>query len=864
MRRFFRLLLRFLPADFRGDFGPEMQDVFGEELAAAGSRRHEARVWRRTIGGMLRTGVRLHVEQAWQDVRYAARNLRRTPGVAAIAVTALAFGIGGPVTTFALADAFLFKPLPFAEPDRLCHIWAAEPARGHLRLRASRPEFESWAARSDLFEDAAIFNYTTVELTSSVEPERVPSGHVGPNTFALLGASPLLGRPFRPEDGIPGAARVAILSERFWRARLGGRDDVLGTTIAIAGERYAIVGVMPETFVFPLPVTELWTPRVFDPAVHDAGYRNFQVVARLQPGVTREQAAAALEAAAPELARVHPSLEGRTVNIVPLRSALNFADDIFSVGAVVLGVANLLVLLAACANVSSLMLGRAVRRGREVAIRAAIGASRFRLVRQFLAESLVLALAGGAAGTLLAVWSLGLIGAVIPADLYRVGALSVDWRVLAMALLLACGAAVTFGLTPALRFARVDLGSAMRQDGAGGTTSRSSLRLQSLMVQGQIGLSVVLLVGVVLVGRSYLALTAVDPGFNPRGVLSLTLVLPEERHAGRDAVARFHAEVRARAAAVPGVSAATTVNHLPLNHEYSTTAVRAAGVAATEGPRPPEASALWVGPDYFAVLQIPVRQGREFTTSDVLGQPRVAIVNASLARRYWPDGLALGATVRLGSNDVPFTVVGVVENSRQVDLSEADRDQVFLAQAQQPQSYFRLVVRTAGDPRGILPAMATAVHDVDPLLPVAEARSLDEVVDEALLPQRMLSLSLVSMGVFSLALALLGIYGIVMVYVADRTREVGIRLALGAGGRRIGREILSRGLRLAVIGASGGLVLSVAAGLALEGMLFGVGAGDPLTYALVVALVVGVAALAGVLPARRAVRISPLIAMRSE
>jgi ABC-type antimicrobial peptide transport system permease subunit len=226
--------------------------------------------------------------------------------------------------------------------------------------------------------------------------------------------------------------------------------------------------------------------------------------------------------------------------------------------------------------------------------------------------------------------------------------------------------------------------------------------------------------------------------------------------------------------------------------------------------------------------------------------------------------LALGATVRLGSNDVPFTVVGVVENSRQVDLSEADRDQVFLAQAQQPQSYFRLVVRTAGDPRGILPAMATAVHDVDPLLPVAEARSLDEVVDEALLPQRMLSLSLVSMGVFSLALALLGIYGIVMVYVADRTREVGIRLALGAGGRRIGREILSRGLRLAVIGASGGLVLSVAAGLALEGMLFGVGAGDPLTYALVVALVVGVAALAGVLPARRAVRISPLIAMRSE
>jgi putative ABC transport system permease protein len=864
MRRLFRALMRLFPADFRGDFGDEMQEVFTDELTDAGSRRAQARAWSQTMAGILRTGPRLHLEQAWQDTRYGLRNLARTPGFTTIAVLALSFGIGASVSTFALADAFMFRPLPFAEPDRLVHVWAAEPARDLYTLRVSRPEFESWANRTDLFDDAAVFNYSSVELTSGREPERVSSGTVGPNVFSLLGTPPLLGRTFQPDDGVPGAPRVAMLSETFWRARLDAREDVVGSTIEIAGEPYTVVGVMPASFVFPLPTTELWTPRVLDPVAHDADYQAFQVVARLRPDVTSAQAVAALDAAAPDLSRAHPSLEGRTAHIVPLRSALNFADDILSVGFVIVGIANLLVLLAACANISSLMLGRAVRRGREVAVRAALGASRFRLVRQFLVESVVLALIGGVGGTLVATWSLGLAAAVFPDDLYRVGTLSIDWRALGAALALAFAAAFTFGLMPASRFARVNLGSAMRQDGGGGTTSRSSLRLQSLMVQAQIGLSVVLLVGTVLVARSFVALTSVDPGFDPKGVLSLQLVLPRERYADAAALARFHAEVTARAAAVPGVTAATTVDYLPLNHESSLVTLRVAGFDDALEPRRPEALLLSVGTDYFAVMGIPVRQGREFTAADGPDQPRAVIISASLAQRYWPDGGALGATVRFARSDVPFTVVGVVANSQQVALADAERDQVFVAEAQQPRTYLRLLSRTSGDPRALTSALTAAVHAVDPLLPIVEVRTLDDVVDEALLPQRSLSLALLAMGGFSLALALLGIYGIVMVYAVDRTREMGIRVALGADERRIVRYVMARGLRLAAVGASIGLAVSIIGSLALRGMLFGIGAGDPLTYATVVALVVGVAALAGVLPARRAARISPLVAMKTD
>lgn len=862
MMRWFRALLRLFPADFRGDFGSDMQDVFSEELRDA--RGGRARVWWRNAVAMLRLGPRLHAEQSWQDARLAARALRRSPTFTLVAVVALAFGIGSAVTTFSIADAFLLRPLPFRDPSALVHVWSAERARGLPMLRSSLQEYRAWARHDDVFAGLAVFNYGSVELEGGAEPERVSTGSGSANLFDVLGVRPLLGRTFRAGEDAPGAAPVALVSAGFWRARFGGRADVLSSTLDISGTRYAIVGVMPDSFVFPLPTTKIWIPRVLDPSKYTADVQPFQVVGRLQPGVTRERADAILNAGAAERQRTYPALAGRTASVVPLRQALDFAHDIFSIGTLIIGLANLLLLLTACANISSLMLGRAVRRSREVAVRAALGASRFRLVRQFLVESLLLAAAGGAAGALLAWWGTGLAAGIIPDELFRTGPIAVDLRALLVAAALSILAALTFGLTPALRFARANLGEAMRQDGGTGTTSRSSLRLQSLMVQKQVALSVVLLVAMVLVTRSVGALGGVNPGFDASDVEVLQLVLPSARYSGPDAVAAFHDNVLARVQAVPGVESAATVNYLPLNHETDFAEVWLPGAVRTPDAHVPEATVLAVSPQYFDVMRIPVLQGRSFTGADQAGQPAVVIVNASLARHRWPDRSPIGARVELDDKPDQYTVVGVVADTHQSDLTTTGEEQIFLPEAQHPWDYLRIIARTSSDPRASAPALAAAVHAVDPLLPVLNASPLADVVDEYLLPQRSLRGTLLVIGAFSLWLALFGIYGIVVCHVADRTREIGVRVALGADERRIVRHVMGRGLRLAVRGAGAGLLLAAVAGFAARSLLFGVGPADAPTYLIVTGLVLFVAAAAGWLPARRAARIDPVLAIKTE
>jgi putative ABC transport system permease protein len=861
MMRWFRVLLRLFPSDFRGDFGPEMQDVFREELHDA--RGGRARVWWRNAVGMLRLGPRLHAEQIWQDARYATRALRHSPTFTLAAVLALAFGIGSSVTTFSLADAFLIRPLPFRDPSALVHVWSAERERGFLELRTSLQEYRAWAQRDDVFAGLAVFNYTSVELVAG-QPERVPAAKVSANAFDVLGVPPLLGRVFRAGEDAPGAAPVALVSAGFWRARFGGRADVLSTTLDLGGTRYAIVGVMPESFVFPLPITEIWIPRTLDSSQFTPDIQPFQVVGRLRPGLTLERAGAALNAAAPELQRAFPALAGRTANVVPLRQALDFAHDIFSIGAVVLGFANLLVLLTACANISSLMLGRAVRRGREVAVRAAIGASRFRLVRQFLVESLLLAGLGGAAGALFAWWGTGVAARVIPDELFRSGRIAVDIRALSVAIGLSALSALVFGLAPALRFARVDLATAMRQDGGAGTTSRSSLRLQSLMVQAQVGLSVVLLVAMVLVGRSVAALGGVDLGFQASGVQVLQVVLPTSRYSGPEAIAAFHQAVLAQVRSVPGVESAATVNYLPLNHETDSEPFSLAGAEQPAGARLPEALVLAVSPQYFDVLGIPILQGRDFSADDRAGRPRVIVINSAMAGRRWPGRSPIGADVRIGDRPEPYTVVGVVSDTRQADMTTVGQEQIFVPQAQQPWAYLRILARTIGSPQASSSALAAAVHEVDRLLPVVENTPLSRVVEAYLLPQRSLRATLLVIGGFSLWLALFGIYGIVACYVADRTRELGVRVALGADERRIVRYVMGRGVRLAARGAVAGALLAAGAGFAARSLLFGVGPVDAPTYVIVTAIVVVVAGVAGWLPARRAARINPVTAIKAD
>lgn len=862
MRRWFRALLKLFPSDFRADYGRQMEQDFGDELHDAPDAGARLGVARRNTAAVILLGFRLHVEQVVQDTRYALRAMRRSPAFTAGATTALAVGIGATVSTFAMADAFFFKPLPFAQPGALVHLWAADRARGENELRASLPEFESWQARRDLLVDAAIFNYSSVEMVSAGEPESIPAGHVTANVFELLGVPPLLGRTLQRGDDQPGAQPVVVLSEAFWRARFNGDDAVMGRTIALAGVPHTVVGVMPGSFLFPLPTTRLWIPRTIDRARLTASVQSFQVAARLQPGVTAARVEAALSLDAPPLAAIYPELAGRTVHVESLRQGLNFADDILSMGAIVIGLANLLVLVAACANISSLMLGRAVARGREVAIRTAIGASRFRLVRQFMVESAALATLGAAAGLVVALWAIGVADRLISPEIYRPQAMTLDLRTLAVAAALATGSALLFGLAPALQFARTGVASVLRPTGGAGSSSRRGLLLQSLFVQKQVALSVVLLVGTVLVARSFAALDAVDPGFNADGVVTAQMSLPVERYPDRDARARFHRDVRERVGRIPGVLEAATVDFLPLNHENRFDLVTALGQAPPDAGARAQAQVITVSPGYFAVLETPLGAGRDFDPADSADRPRVAIVNRVFERRYWQDRSAVGESFRLDDRPETYSVIGVVADTRQEDLSRAAPAQVFLAQSQAPKSYLRVVARTVGDPTAFSASVAAAVHDVDPHLPVNQRRTLREIVDEFLLPQRSLRVVLLVLGGFSLWLALFGIYGIVSCYVAERTREIGVRAALGASEARLLGDVVGRGMRLAVIGALVGLVLSALGAWALRGVLTGVETGDPVTYVGVGLLVVTVAIAAGLPAARRAARVSPTVAMR--
>ncbi|MEZ5317982.1 MAG: ABC transporter permease [Vicinamibacterales bacterium] len=860
--RWLRAWLRLFPADFRGDFGDEMRASVDEELRDARTRRGRAGVAWRNVTAALRVGPRLHLEQWRQDLRHAVRALAHAPLFSLAAVGALAFGIGSTVSTFGLADAFLFRPLPFARPAELVHLWAADRARGDDEMRASLQEFEAWRSRDDLFSGVAAFNYSSVELTGGPEPERIPAGLVSAGLFDVLGVPPLAGRALRAGDDQPGAAPVVVLGEAFWRQRFGGSPEAIGRSLAIGGVPHTIVGVMPASFVFPLPITRLWVPRILDRARLTPDVQPLQVVARLRPGVAPGQVTSGLEALAPDLGASYPALAGRTVNVVPLGEALNFAWDLFAIGSVVIGVANLLVLLAACANISSLMLGRAVTRGREVSIRAALGASRFRLVRQLMAESLVLAGCGALAGLGIAQAGLRLADRLIPMELYRAAPFAVDWRAAGVAVVLAAGAALLFGLSPALRFARANLAEAMRQDGTGGTTSRRSLRLQSLFVRKQVAFTVVLLVGTLVAARTFARLSTVDPGFETGGVTTMSLVLPVSRYADRAAVARFHADVSDAVRRVPGVDAATTVNYLPLNHETAIVPVSADGPGADAAVRRPEAQSLAVGPEYFRVLRIPIAAGRAFTPADTSDGRPVAVVNDTLARRLWPGRSPVGASLWIEDDVAPRTVVGIVGDTRQVDLGEAAGGQVFLPQAQSPWTYLRVLARGVDGREADLTALRAAVHDVDPLLPIVEVRSLRQVVDDFLLPQRALGAVLLVLGGFSLWLALFGIYGIVTCHVADRRREIGVRVALGADRSRIVRFVVGRGVRLAVHGSVAGLVLAAAGSLAARAFVPGLAVADPLVMLAVVGLIVGVAAAAAFVPARRAARVDPLRAIR--
>jgi len=806
------------------------------------------------------------MDELRQDLRYAFRTLKGSPGYAGLVVLTLAFGIAANTTIFSVMNPYFLRPLPYGAPDELVHITQVDKVTGWYRDRVSIPQYEDWKESARTLEDLAAYTYHGVVVTGPEGPETVNASQVTANMFDVLKAEAFLGRTFLPDEGGPAGEPVAVLDHGFWQRRYGGDRSILGRALNLDGVQHTVVGIMPPDFVFPFGGVALWTPEPGDATTYERDDAWFLLVGRRAPDRTSEEVDAELTAVQARLARAYPDADGQGVGITvePMRAALNFGWDILKVTFGVLLGAVIFVLMIACVNVASLTLARASTRAREVAVRAAMGAGRGRIVRQLFTESLILALSGGAVGVLLAYWAVGLAGPVIPEDLYRVGDITIDSTVLAFSLVVTLATSVVFGLLPALRTTRTNLTEDLKE-GARGSGGLASSRGRRALVAVQVALAVVLITGAGLMLRSFAGIQEVELGFDQDRILTVS-VRPPEASYPTDELDLYVQEAMQVLGAVPGVEAVSATLHIPLNHETSIRQFAGPSLAGAPGEEWPTAIANRPYPGYFEAMGIPVLGGRDFSDADSREGAPVVIVNEPLARRYWPEGNAVGSTLLVGDPDNPVvaTVVGVVGGVRHAGLdASAERAQLYLPalQAQLRRHFF--VVRTVGEPAALTRPVRDALLALDPDLPVG-VRPMSAVVAENQLQWSIGSVSLAVFGAGALLLAALGVYGLISFSVAQRRRELGVRMALGASRGEIRRVVVGDGMRLAAVGLAVGLALAVGLGRVIASALYGVTPFDPLTLGGVLALFLAVAALASLVPAERASRTDPVGALRGE
>lgn len=805
-------------------------------------------------------------DEVRQDLRYAVRSIRKSPGYAGLVVLTLAFGIAANTTMFSVMNPYLFRPLPFGDADQLLHVNQVNPTTGWDMDRFSWPQYLDWKSRSDAFTDVAAYVYGTANVTDREGPEQIEYSRVSANLFDVLDAPAALGRTFTADEDGPGAEPVVVLSHGLWTRRYAADPATVGRAITIDGVQYTVVGVMPPDFNFPFGGIRMWVP-TRDDATSNRRSNQYGLVGRLRPGWTAERAHAELSTIQRQLAVELPETDARMdgVTVRPLREALNFVWDQLSVLFWVLLGAVGFVLLIACANVASLTLARGAGRIREVSVRAAMGAARGRIVRQLLLESTVLAVAGGALGAALSWWLTGLIDPLIPEQLFKIGGISIDGAVLAFTLLVTLATPLAFGLVPALRASRPDLTGGLKEasKGSGGVASSRGRRV---LVVTQVALAVILITGAGLMLRSFASVQSLDLGFEADRVLTTEVVLasaeyptPEERRA-------FLAQAVEAIATLPGTSSASAVQWLPLNHE---TIGRQYATAETVG-RPAEewplATANYVYPQYFETMGIDLLEGRDFSLLDDPTAQTVVIVNDALAARHWPNGDAIGQSLTVGGpeNGVLATVVGVVGGVQHQDLeSRAGRAQLYLPSLQASGRRFFLLARTASDPASLTPGIRAALLDVAPTVPLT-VRTMSDVVAENQLQWSLTSVFLAIFGGGALLLAALGIYGLIAYSVSQRQREIGVRIALGATAREIRKNVVGDGIRLTGLGLLFGLAIALGMGQLISSVLYGVSPTDPVTIGAVFTIFLGVSALASFVPAARASATDPISVLRSE
>jgi predicted permease len=799
----------------------------------------------------------------FRDVRYGARMLARRPVFTVVIVLTLALGIGATTAIFSVVNAVLLRALPYPEPARL--VVLAEKTRGGRSIGVAYPNYMDFRERAQSFAEMAGFRNAERNLTRVEKPVRLEGREVSWNFFRMLGAQPQLGRLFVADDEKPGAARTVILGHAAWLEQFGGDPAVVGKGITLDGNSYTVIGVLPPGFEF-FRRDDLFVPLAASLSHGDEGRGNhsdLEVLARLKDGVGLRQAAAEMDTLAAQLERAYPATNsGEGVLTDGLLD--RFASDVRRTLWVLLGAVGF-VLLIACVNVANLLLVRGAERKKEIALRAALGAGRARLVRQLLSESLPLALLSGLAGLLLGVWMTEWLVRLAPEGVPRLNEARLDTTVLLFTSGVTLLTGLLFGLLPAWQSAHHDLQTTLKEGGRS-TTGAMRERVRKGLLVAEVGLSLVLLVGAGLMLRTFYRLTRVDPGFAPENLLTMQLSLPGDSYDMARA-RRFYDECVARVEAVPGVRAAALTQSLPIDGSRWNSVFVVADKPVPPRAELPSAAFTPVSAGFFRAMGIRLLKGRAFTEADADGKPTVTVVNETMARRFWPGEDPIGKRLKQGwpEDQTPWReVVGVVADVKTNGVDRQTPLQAYLPLAQRPANSVALVVRASGNPLSLATAAERAVHEVDKDLPVSDARSMDQLMSGAIARQRLTLALLLGFGLLALVLAAVGIYGVISYSVSLRTHEFGVRMALGARAGDVVRLVIGQGLRLTLAGVALGLLCAFGLTRWMESLLFGVRATDPLTFAVITVLLTAIALLACYLPARRAARVDPMVALRYE
>jgi len=810
----------------------------------------------------------------WQDLRYGARMLTKNPAFTSVAVITLALGIGANSALFSVVNAILLRPFPYGEPERLVVVWETQLSRGLPAMFASPPNYRDWRAQQAVFEEMAAFNPRSFFLTQNTEQTRVQGAQVSATLFPLLQVKPILGRTFSPDEEKSGAARVALLGYGLWARGFGGDRNVIGMSVIINEQPHTVVGVMPPEFNFPPPIdlegtslpqrNELWVPFNLGQNAEQRGAHFMTVIARLKPGVAIEHANEEMNTIAGRLEQQYPaSNTGWKIMLVPLnRQVLGKVDTALFALLAAVG----FVLLIACVNVANMLLARSAGRAKEMAIRSALGAGQWRLIRLSLTESMLLGLLGGMAGLLLAYWGVKLIVGVAPQNIPRLEEAAVDSAVAGFTLAISLLTGALAGIIPALRGFTTKLYQTLKEGGRTSAEAGAAVWLRDGLVIAEVALALALLAGAGLFARSFLRLRGVSKGFQAENVLTMRVRLPQSKYQQPDQRSAAFTELERRLKTLPGVESVAFTSDIPIGSDWQGTGFTVEG----ETPPPPgqERQINWttITPGYLRTMGISLLRGRDFTEQDGPDAPKVVLVNETLARRYFPNADAIGKRIIAGfSTQFAREIIGVVKDIKHSDLQSAPTAQVFAPFHQTSfSSTLSLLIRGHAPPASVFNAARERIADFERGSAVYEARTLEQVVAESIALPRF---SMLLTGMFAVVAALLaaaGIYGVVSYTVSQHTREIGVRMALGAQASDILKLIIGQGLRPVLIGAAIGVAASVALTRLLSSLLFGVGASDPLTFTAITLLLMTVAGLACFIPARRATKVDPMIALRSE